>query len=119
AELRRWMEAAGMSVRIDALGNIIGRLTGPDADPQRVLLIGSHLDTVPNAGKYDGILGVLAGLAVAEEFAKAPLPFCIDVIGFSEEEGVRFRTPYLGSHAVAGSFDPKLLQLTDEEERTL
>jgi len=116
-ELSAWFEAAGMAVRTDAIGNIIGRL--PGTDPRKVLLIGSHLDTVPNAGKYGGILGVVAGLAVAEELRGAALPFSIHVIGFSEEEGVRFRTPYLGSYAAAGLFDPALLELRDDKGGTL
>jgi len=113
--LRRWMVDVGMKVRIDPVGNIVGRrlasdsqttdLQATDLQATRVLLIGSHLDTVPNAGKYDGILGVLVGLAVVEALATVSLPFAIDVIGFSEEEGVRYSQPYLGSRAVAGNFD--------------
>ncbi len=116
-----WMRAAGMVVRIDDAGNLVGRRLAcrgdrPEAassNPQ-VLVIGSHLDTVPNAGKYDGILGVLIGLAVVEALGDVELPFAIDVIGFSEEEGVRFATPYIGSRAVAGRFDESLLDRQDE-----
>lgn len=123
--LRRWMIEAGMTVRIDAAGNLIGRLPCPSSLPPqsggatRVLLIGSHLDTVPNAGSFDGILGVLIGLAVAESFKDGHLPFAIDVIGFSEEEGVRFAQPYLGSHAIAGSFEHSWLTRVDETGVTL
>lgn len=113
-----WMHAAGMEVRGDAVGNIAGRLRGSN-DDGRVVVLGSHLDTVPDAGRYDGILGVLAGLAVAEQFKPGALPFHLDVIGFSEEEGVRFRTPYIGSYAAAGLFDASLLALTDERGTTL
>lgn len=110
--LTDWMRSAGMTTRVDALGNLIGRY--PAAHPGApVFLIGSHLDSVPNAGKYDGILGVLLGVAAVQAFAGRPLPFAIDVLGFSEEEGIRFRTPYLGSRAVCGRFDPALLNLTD------
>lgn len=117
-ELATWMQAAGMAVRTDAVGNIVGRLPGSNADGRAVVL-GSHLDTVPNAGRYDGILGVVAGLAVAEHFAPGQLPVHLDVIGFAEEEGVRFRTPYIGSYAAAGLFDASLLSLTDGKGVTL
>ena len=107
-----WMEAAGMRVSVDAIGNIRG-LLGPD-DGAR-LVIASHLDTVPNAGAFDGVLGVMLGIAVAELFSRqdASLPCSIEVIGFSEEEGVRFRRPFFGSMAVTGTLDEAALALTD------
>lgn len=105
-----WMRAAGMSVRVDAIGNLIGHYPG---DGDEVLLIGSHLDSVPDAGKYDGILGVLLGTAVVRALAGKRLPFGLNIIGFCEEEGIRFRVPYLGSRALAGCFDPALLEKTD------
>ena len=91
-----WMDAAGMQVRVDAVGNLRGVLQATDPDAPRIL-IGSHLDTVANAGAFDGILGVVLGIAVVEQLvadarAESPsekLPFAIEVIGFSEEEGVR------------------------------
>lgn len=90
--VREWMEEAGLRVWVDAVGNIRGVSTdGPR------LMIGSHLDTVPHAGPYDGILGVMIGIALAERKI-APL----EVIGFSEEEGVRFGIPFIGSLALAG-----------------
>lgn len=113
-ELGNWMESAGMSVRVDAAGNIIGRLAANDPHA-RALLIGSHLDTVRNAGKYDGALGVLSGLALAEGLGGEAPPFHIDVIGFSEEEGVRFGVPFIGSRAITGTLSEDLLQLTDSE----
>src|SRR5205085_1582210 len=85
----------------------------------RVFLVGSHIDTVPDAGRYDGPLGVLLGIAAAQALAGRDFPVALDVIAFSEEEGVRFRTPYLGSRAVAGRFDPDLLHLTDADGITL
>jgi allantoate deiminase len=111
-QMARWMEAAGLNVRLDAAGNLIGRYDGlrPECP---VLAIGSHLDTVPDAGKYDGVLGVLLAMAAVRALAGRRLPFAIDVIAFSEEEGVRFRTPFLGSLAVAGRFDRELLERTD------
>jgi len=114
AAVRGWMEAAGMQVRVDAAGNIVGRLPAENPAAQ-VLLIGSHLDTVRNAGKYDGNLGVLLGIALVEALDGAPLPFHLDVIGFSEEEGVRFGVPFIGSKAVVGKLDAGMLRLTDLE----
>ena len=78
-----------------------------------VLAFGSHLDTVPNAGKYDGVLGVLLGVAAVKALGGRRLPFGIEVIAFSEEEGVRYRAPFLGSLAAAGRFDRQLLERTD------
>lgn len=110
--LGHWMSSAGMTVRVDAVGNLIGRYPG-DTNDAPLFLIGSHVDTVPNAGKYDGVLGVLMGLAVVQAQSRRPFPFAVDVIAFSEEEGIRYQTPYLGSRAVAGCFDPVLLERTD------
>jgi allantoate deiminase len=112
AHLRTWMTAAGLLVRVDAVGNMIGRLPGRTADA-RIFVVGSHIDTVPDAGKYDGILGVLLGVAAAQALAGRRFARALDVIAFSEEEGVRFRTPYLGSLAVCGRLDPDLLARTD------
>ncbi len=100
ALLRGWMAAAGMTVQVDAVGNLRG-LFGADQNAPR-LLIGSHLDTVPNAGAFDGVLGVVLGVALVEQLREQPLPFSIEVIGFSEEEGVRFIKPFLGSLALVG-----------------
>ena len=113
-DVATWMREAGMSVRIDHTGNIIGNRPASDGDA-KTLLIGSHLDTVPDAGRFDGIVGVLVGIAVVEAMRSIELPFAIDVIGFSEEEGVRFATPYLGSAAIAGRFDPAWLDLIDTQ----
>ncbi len=117
ALLAGWMADAGMTVRLDAAGNLIGRYVAEDdeADTAPAILIGSHLDTVPDAGKFDGMLGVLLGVAAVRALREADrrLSFAIEVVGFSEEEGVRYRTPYLGSLALAGQFDPALLNLTD------
>jgi allantoate deiminase len=112
ALLRGWMEAAGMIVHVDAVGNLRGLWPGLVPGSPR-LLIGSHLDTVPNAGAFDGILGVVLGVAVIEELRGQHLPFAIEVLGFSEEEGVRFSKPFLGSLAVAGKLDAATLARTD------
>jgi allantoate deiminase len=107
-----WMRAAGMIVHCDPAGNLIGRYEG--ASPALpVLMLGSHLDTVPDAGKFDGVLGVLLGVAAVEALGGRKLPFGIDVIAFSEEEGIRYRAPFLGSRAVCGQFDLDLLNRTD------
>jgi allantoate deiminase len=109
-----WMRQAGMTVRLDAAGNLIGHYGAARVDAA-TLLIGSHLDSVPDAGKYDGILGVLLGVAAVQALGGKRLPFAIDVLGFCEEEGIRFRAPYLGSLAVCGRLDRALLERSDDK----
>ena len=99
--VRLWMEAAGLSVRVDGMGNVRGESALQQTDAPR-LLIGSHVDTVPNAGVFDGILGVVLAIEAAEAVRDLALPFVVEVIAFSEEEGVRFGRPFLGSLAVVG-----------------
>lgn len=115
-ELGDWMRAAGLAVSMDALGTLTGRYegTGPGAP---ALVIGSHIDTVRDAGRYDGVLGVLAGLVAVEELAQRSerLPFAVEIVAFGDEEGVRFPTTLLGSRAFAGRFDPAWLDMTDAE----
>jgi allantoate deiminase len=111
-EITRWMEAVGAGVSVDAAGNLRGIYPAIEPNASR-LLIGSHLDTVPNAGAYDGILGVVLGVALLEELKGQRLPFSIEVIGFSEEEGVRFGTPFIGSRALVGTLDRELLNGQD------
>lgn len=108
AHVRRWMEHAGMSVAIDPVGNIRGIYPANSSDAPR-LFIGSHLDTVPRAGAFDGILGVVVGVALIERLGGRRLPFAIEVIGFSEEEGVRYGVPFIGSRAFVGDIDSELL----------
>jgi allantoate deiminase len=108
-----WMREAGMTVRRDAIGNVIGRREGGP----RTLLLGSHLDTVPNAGRYDGMLGVLVAIAAVQ--AVPDLPYSIEVYGFADEEGTRFRTAYLGSGVVAGRFDASALDRVDADGVTM
>jgi allantoate deiminase len=110
----QWLHAASLQTRVDAIGNLIGR--PPARAPRRkTLLLGSHLDTVRNAGKFDGPLGVLLAIACVEEWRAhgRDLPFDLAVIGFADEEGVRFQTTYLGSRVVAGTFDRKDLARRD------
>ncbi len=118
ALLREWMDAAGMTVQVDAVGNLRGLYPGLRADSPRIL-IGSHLDTVPNAGAWDGVLGVVLGVALVEELKGARLPFAIEVVGFSEEEGVRFSKPFLGSRALTGTLDETMLGLADKTGVTM
>jgi allantoate deiminase len=113
-ELSCSLEAVGARVRIDAAGNLRG--VYPAAQPNAPhLLIGSHLDTVPNAGAYDGVLGVALGVALLEGLRARRLPFGIEVVGFSEEEGVRFGTPFIGSRALVGRLDQGLLDVHDAQ----
>ena len=112
AEISGWLKAAGAEVRVDAAGNLRGVYAGATSDGPR-LLVGSHLDTVPNAGAYDGVLGVVLGVALVEALEGRRLPFGIEVIGFSEEEGVRFGTPFIGSRALVGRVDEELLNRRD------
>ena len=107
-EIAGWMTALGAEVRIDAAGNLRGFYAGAESNAPR-LLLGSHLDTVPNAGAYDGVLGVVLAVALLEALDGRRLPFGIEVVGFSEEEGVRFGTPFIGSRALTGRLDEELL----------
>src|SRR5579864_3256060 len=111
-EIARWMQPLGAQVRIDGAGNLRG--VYPALQPNAPhLLIGSHLDTVPNAGAYDGILGVVLAIALLQELRGRELPFAIEVVGFSEEEGVRFGTPFIGSRALVGRVDQQFLSVQD------
>jgi allantoate deiminase len=116
----QWMREAGMEVSRDDWGNIIGRRASANPDA-KTLLMGSHLDTVRNAGRYDGPLGVLLVIGVCEEMQRTGqrLPFHLDVIGFSDEEGVRFHSAYLGSKAVGGLIMAEDLKLADAAGITL
>ncbi len=115
-----WMQQAGMAAHMDAIGNIVGRY---ESDPPGApaLVLGSHLDTVCNAGRYDGMLGIVASIACVAALHRAGRrhPFAIEIVAFSEEEGVRFGTTLLGSRAFAGTFDPAVFSLTDQDGITL
>ena len=120
ALLRRWMEEAGMQAHIDAIGNVVGRYRS-DRPQAKTLLTGSHYDTVRNGGKYDGRAGVLLPIAVIGELHRRgeKLPFHVEVIGFADEEGVRYQNTFLGSSAIIGEFDMSLLERTDADGITM
>lgn len=120
-ELRRaadlilaWMGEAGMSAHLDAVGNVCGRYEGETAGLP-CLMLGSHYDTVRDAGKWDGPLGLLTAISCVADLNRRGrrLPFAIEVIGFADEEGVRFASTLLGSRAVAGTFDESVLNTRD------
>lgn len=113
-EINEWVEPSGMQVRVDAAGNWRAVYPGVNAGAPR-LLLGSHLDTVPNAGAYDGVLGVVLAIALVEALDGRRLPFGIEILGFSEEEGVRFGTPFIGSRALVGRLDEELLGALDAQ----
>ena len=110
ALLTREMQALGMTVRTDAIGNLRGVYAGSGAG---TLLMGSHIDTVPDAGKYDGVLGVAMALGLLHGLSGARLAYAVEVIAFSEEEGVRFRLPFLGSRALTGTLGAAELARVD------
>jgi allantoate deiminase len=111
-----WMQAAGMTVQQDKVGNLIGRYEASQAGA-KTLLLGSHLDSVRDAGKYDGPLGVMVALACVERLhaRRERLPFAIEVLAFADEEGLRYHSAYIGSKVATGTFDPEALHLTDAE----
>ena len=121
--LAHWMDAAGMAVWEDAAGNLWGRYAAATdaAPPIRALIMGSHHDSVPNAGRYDGPLGILTALAVVEYLNQKDirLPFHVDVVAFGDEEGSRFGTTLLGSYPVAGHWQPEWWELADRGGVTL
>ena len=132
-QIADWMRAAGMAVRVDPVGSVIGRYPGLGSDPQRgdsprmgsdpILLIGSHFDSVRNGGKYDGVLGILVPIACVAELHRRGerLPVAIEIAAFADEEGARFQTSFLASRALihgAASIEP-LLARQDADGITL
>ncbi|MBC7501311.1 MAG: allantoate amidohydrolase [Herminiimonas sp.] len=113
-QIGAWMREAGMQVAIDAVGNVVGRFLSNNP-AARTLMTGSHYDTVRNGGKYDGREGILLPIAVVRHLFQhgETLPFHLEIVGFSEEEGVRFKSTFLGSNAIAGRFDMTLLDKVD------
>ena len=114
-EIETWMYALGMTTHIDAVGNLHGLYPAQDGSTLPRLLIGSHLDTVPDAGAYDGVLGVVLAVSLIASLDGRRLPFAIEVVGFSEEEGVRFGVPFIGSRALIGTVDELLLSRCDSQ----
>jgi len=112
-EIAGWLEPLGVQVHVDAVGNLWGFYSGASPGAPRILM-GSHLDTVPNAGAFDGILGVVLAAGLVESLDRLKLPFGIEIVGFSEEEGVRFGVPFIGSRALIGRVDEELLGRKDE-----
>ena len=115
-----WMREAGMQAHLDAMGNCVGRYEGTTPGLP-CLMLGSHLDTVRDAGKYDGMLGVMSAIecVAALHATSTRLPYAIEIVGFGDEEGVRFGSTLLGSRAVAGTFDRALLDKTDAGGMTM
>ena len=113
-EISSWLGPLGAVVRVDAAGNL--RALRPATAPESPrVLIGSHLDTVPGAGAFDGVLGVVLAVAVLEAVVSKKFPLAIEIVGFSEEEGVRFGKPFIGSRALVGKLDRDLLAIRDGE----
>ncbi len=112
ALLRAEMEALGMTVRVDSAGNLRGMYAGAS---ERVLLMGSHIDTVPDAGRYDGVLGVALPIVLLQMLGGRRLAYAVEVIAFSEEEGVRFKLPFIGSRALVRTLDAEMLARTDAD----
>jgi allantoate deiminase len=113
-KVEQWMKEAGLQTRTDTIGNIRGTLLSKNANA-KAMVIASHIDTIINAGRFDGPMGVLMGLDLVEQLvhSKTTIPFHIELIGFCDEEGCRFHTTYLGSKAVTGSFDNGMLAIKD------
>ena len=120
AQLTEWMDRVGMGVRIDAAGNLRGvypaSSSSSDATSRRFFM-GSHLDTVPHAGAFDGVLGVVLAVALVDLLGGRRFPLTIEVIGFSDEEGTRFGVPFIGSLALVGAVDNELLERRDAGNR--
>lgn len=119
-QLQTWMQEAGLKTRRDNIGNIRGVLSSENPNA-KTFVIGSHFDTVMNAGKFDGPLGILMGIDLVEQInqKKIALPFHLEIIGFCEEEGVRFHAAYMGSKVLTGLFEPSLFSRKDEQGFTL
>ena len=115
-----WMRDAGMAVHLDAIGNVCGRYEG-ERPGLPCLMLGSHYDTVRDAGKWDGPLGVITAIACVADLNRrgVRLPFAVEVVGFADEEGVRFASTLLGSRAVAGTFDESVLHARDRAGLTM
>ncbi|MCW5590919.1 MAG: allantoate amidohydrolase [Burkholderiales bacterium] len=116
AQLAEWMREAGMAVRVDGAGSVIGRYEGL-APGAKALVTGSHFDSVRNGGKYDGVVGILVPLACVADLHRQDLrlPHAIEVVAFADEEGARFQTSFLASRAFLGQFDPAIRDRRDAD----
>ena len=119
-KIESWMREAGLETQVDNIGNVRGKLNSSNPSA-KTFVIASHFDTTINAGKYNGVLGIIMGIDLIENIHvnKISLPFHIEVIAFSEEEGIRFHTGYLGSKVVVGNFKNKLFEIKDDQGNTL
>lgn len=117
--IRSWMSRAGMNTHLDAAGTLVGHKGSTAGSP--TFLIGSHQDSVRNGGRYDGIMGVVLGCLAVEKLAAdgIDLPFAVEVLAFADEEGVRFPTALMGPRALAGTFDPSVLDMLDQSRTSL
>jgi len=115
-----WMQLAGLKTFTDNIGNVRGKYVSENPGA-KTFVIASHFDTVKNAGKFEGAIGILIGLDLVENFIKEKikLPFHIEIIAFSAEKGARFHSKFLAGKVIAGSFEKKLLEINDEEGNTL
>ncbi|MGZ8552557.1 MAG: M20/M25/M40 family metallo-hydrolase, partial [Chitinophagaceae bacterium] len=113
-KVQGWMKETGLQTRVDNIGNLRSRLVSKNPR-SKTFVIASHIDTIINAGKFDGPLGVLMGIDLVEQIirSKIALPFHIELVGFCDEEGCRFHTSYLGSKILSGSFDATTLDIRD------
>jgi allantoate deiminase/N-carbamoyl-L-amino-acid hydrolase len=120
ATIRDWMLGAGLDTHIDAVGNVVGRWRSGNPGA-KTLVTGSHYDTVINGGRYDGRLGILLPIACVVQLRQrgVALPFDLEIVAFADEEGVRFKSTFLGSSALAGSFDPRALDSIDDDGVTM
>jgi hydantoinase/carbamoylase family amidase len=115
-QIAQWMQEAGMDVRVDAVGSVIGRYEAA-APGARTLLLGSHFDSVRNGGKYDGVMGILVPIACVAALSREGrrVAAAIEVAAFADEEGARFQTSFLASRALVGKFDPAVLARPDAD----
>jgi allantoate deiminase len=116
--VRAWMEEVGLATQLDASGTLVGVRPGPTADAP-ALLLGSHIDTVRNAGRFDGCLGVAMAIEAAGALRHHTLPYTLEIRAFGDEEGVRFPVTLTGAKATAGQFNPSALDATDADGSTL
>jgi len=114
-----WMEAAGMDVHLDAAGTLVGHMAGPENSG--IFYMGSHQDSVREGGAFDGIMGVLLPILAIQRLREEgiSLPFAVECLAFADEEGIRFPTALMGPRALAGTFDPAVLEMQDQDGVTL